>query len=236
VVVNFLGTDSTRLPRHVHGARTLEDAARAAVALAKGEAPRSSYDETPTLPANLPPWSPEQRYVRGLYSGGTFCYEASLLLDERLPGVYSNTPVRAGCELTDLKHGHHHALIDLGDDVFTRGRPHPMIDYRLRSERIVAEASDAATAVILLDVVLGYGSHADPAAELVPAIRRARQVAGSGGRSIVFVGHICGTDRDPQDFVRQARALEEAGMVLVESNAQAARLAAAMVSGSSAKQ
>jgi succinyl-CoA synthetase alpha subunit len=235
VVVNFLGADSTRLPRNLHGAKTLEDAARAAVALANGGAPRSSYDDAPASPANLPRWSREQRYVRGLYSGGTFCYEASLLLDERLPDVYSNTPVRSGHELTDLKRSHHHALIDLGDDVFTRGRPHPMIDYRLRNERVVGEAADPATAVILLDVVLGYGSHADPAAELAPALRRAQEIAGAEGRSIAFVGHICGTDRDPQDLTRQARALKEAGMVLVESNAQAARLAAAMVSGRSAK-
>jgi FdrA protein len=140
-----------------------------------------------------------------------------------------------GYELTDLKRSHHHALIDLGDDVFTRGRPHPMIDYRLRNERIVGEVADPATAVILLDVVLGYGSHADPAAELAPALRRAQEIAGAEGRSIAFVGHICGTDRDPQDLSRQARALKEAGMVLVESNAQAARLAAAMVSRRSAE-
>lgn len=235
VVVNFLGADPAKLTRgKVHGARTLEDAARAAVAIARGETPRQDYGETPVPPARLPPLSAAQRYVRALYSGGTFCYEASLLLDERLADVYSNTPARPENELTDLRQSHHHTLIDLGDDVFTRGRPHPMIDYRLRTERIVKEAEDPETAVILLDVVLGYGSHADPASELVPALRRANEIAARQGRSLIFVGHVCGTDRDPQGLARQARALTEAGMVLAESNAQAVRLAASIVAGRAA--
>jgi len=123
---------------------------------------------------------------------------------------------------------HAHTLVDLGDDVFTRGRPHPMIDYRLRTERIVKEAEDPETAVILLDVVLGYGSHMDPSSELVPAIQRARAIAATQGRAVSFVGHICGTASDPQDLGRQTRALSEVGMLLAESNAQAVRLAAAI--------
>jgi FdrA protein len=182
-------------------------------------------------PAGLRPLGAGQRYIRGLFSGGTFCYEAVLLLDERLADVYSNTPVRREGELSDLWHSHHHTMIDLGDDVFTRGRPHPMIDYRLRNERIVKEAEDPETAVILLDVVLGYGSNADPARELVPALRRAREIAAGQSRSLLFVGHICGTQCDPQGLERQASALSQAGMVLAESNAQAVRLAASIVAG-----
>jgi len=142
--------------------------------------------------------------------------------------VYSNTPARPENELTDLWHSHHHTLIDLGDDVFTRGRPHPMIDFRLRNERIVAEARDPEVAVILLDVVLGYGAHADPAAELAPAIGRARAAARKGGRNLAFVGFVCGTEEDPQGLVRQEKALRAAGVLLAQSNAQAARLAAAI--------
>jgi len=232
VVVNFLGADPSKISGGgVHGARTLEDAARAAVAIVRGEIPRQSYGDAPPQLVGLPPLEAGQRYIRGLYSGGTFCYEAALLLDERLADVYSNTPARPQAELTDLWRSHHHTLIDLGDDIFTRGRPHPMIDYRLRNERIAKEAEDPETAVILLDVVLGYGSNADPAGELVPALRRARQIAAQGGRNIVFVGHVCGTDADPQGFDAQTNALTQAGMVLTQSNAQAVRLAASMVSG-----
>ena len=230
VVVVFLGADPKDVARKgVHAVRTLEDAARAAVALARGEKPRDSYAETPVLPAGLPKFADSQHYVRGLYSGGTFCYEATLLLGDLLAGVHSNTPTRGARELADVWQSHHHTLVDLGDDVFTRGRPHPMIDYRLRTERIVKEAEDPQTAVILLDVVLGYGSHMDPASEFVPAIHRARAAAAAQARNLVFVGQICGTAADPQDLARQTRALTEAGMLLAESNAQAVRLAAAIV-------
>jgi hypothetical protein len=101
-----------------------------------------------------------------------------------------------------------------------------MIDHRLRNERMVREAADPGVAVILLDVVLGYGAHADPAAEMLPAIRAAR--AAASGRELLFVGFVCGTERDPQGLARQVAALREAGMVLAASNAQAVRTAAAI--------
>ena len=167
-----------------------------------------------------------QRYVRGLYSGGTFCYEASLLLAQVLEGVHSNTPVGKAVELDDVWRSQGHTLVDLGGDEFTRGRPHPMIDHRLRNERMLREAADAEVAVILLDVVLGYGAHPDPAAEMLPAIRAARDAA--AGRDLAFVGFVCGTERDTQGLARQVAALREAGVILAGSNAQAARTAAAI--------
>ena len=117
-----------------------------------------------------------------------------------------------------------HTVIDLGDDAFTVGRPHPMIDFRLRNEHIAAAAADPATAVILLDVVLGYGAHPDPAGALVPAIDDAR--GRSGGRAVAFVASVCGTAGDPQNLARQEAALSAAGVILAPSNAEAARLAA----------
>jgi FdrA protein len=121
-----------------------------------------------------------------------------------------------------------HTLVDLGDDEFTRGRPHPMIDFRLRNERILAEARDPEVAVILLDVVLGHGAHPDPAAELVPVLLRAQAAALKGGRKLALVGFVCGTAEDPQGLMRQEKALLAAGMLLTGSNAQAARLAASI--------
>src|SRR5262249_32620801 len=122
-----------------------------------------------------------------------------------------------------------HTVVDLGDDMFTRGRPHPMIDYRLRTERMVQEADDPETAVLLLDVVLGFGSNLNPAAELVPAINAARERAEKKGRTFICVGHVCGTQGDPQGLAAQTQALESAGMILTESNAQAVRLARKIV-------
>jgi FdrA protein len=181
------------------------------------------------LPARMPRLAASQRYVRGLYSGGTFCYEASGLLSEALGNVWSNTPVDPQAHLADVWRSAEHTVVDLGDDDFTHGRPHPMIDHQLRNQRLLQEAADPEVGVILLDVVLGYGAHADPAAEMVPAIAKAQTLAKKRRQRIAFVGFVCGTEGDPQNLERQESALREAGMLLTESNAQAVRLAATIV-------
>jgi len=215
VVVSFVG--AAPAPIEAAGAfpaATLADAARLAVALARGEptAGPPPAARNPLLagararPGRL---AASQRYVRGLYSGGTLCQEAALILEG------------AG--------GQKHTTVDLGDDEFTVGRPHPMIDFRLRNERILAAAGDGATAVILLDVVLGYGAHPDPAGALVPAIEGAIKAAAKGKRGLAFVASVCGTPADPQGLERQETRLAAAGVLLAPSNAQAARLAASLV-------
>lgn len=229
VVVNFLGADPRALTGgNVYGAHTLEDAARAAVQLALGKNPQSNFAAPISLPS-VARLDSAQRFVRGLYSGGTFCFEATLLLQELLDDVWTNTPVGRAKPLDDVWSSRAHTLVDMGDDVFTRGRPHPMIDHRLRNERMLREAADASVAVILLDVVLGFGAHADPAAEIAPSIDAARSIAAKHGREIIFVGHICGTPGDPQDLDNQTARLSRAGMLIMESNAQAVRLAQRIV-------
>jgi FdrA protein len=213
IVVNFLGGDPAAIRQAgATPAATLEDAARAAVALCRGKsAGAKSPAVSPKLAgagrAKARRFSKSQRLVCGLYSGGTLCQEAALILSG----------------------GAKHTTIDLGDDEFTVGRPHPMIDFRLRNERIVAAAKDGATAVILLDVVLGYGAHADPAGALVPAIVEATKVAAKSGRCLAIVASVCGTPADPQGLAGQEKRLAEAGVLLAPSNAQAARLAASLV-------
>ncbi|MDH4172744.1 MAG: hypothetical protein OEV97_03255, partial [Betaproteobacteria bacterium] len=225
VIACFLGADPAQVEGGgVRAAATLEDAAAMALAAARGTSYAGGEQRLPEYDASR--LAAGQRFVRGLYSGGTFCYEATLLLSQSLEGVRSNTPVGKALELDDVWKSQGHTLVDLGDDEFTRGRPHPMIDHRLRNERIAREAADAEVAVILLDVVLGYGAHPDPAAEMLPAIRAAR--AAAAGRELAFVGFVCGTERDPQGLARQVAALGEAGVVLAASNAQAARTAAAI--------
>jgi hypothetical protein len=157
-----------------------------------------------------------QRFVRGVYSGGTLAWEAVALLTARLPEV---APGVGG-------EGAGHRVVDLGADVFTVGRPHPMIDGAVRRERIEREAADPSTAVLLLDLVLGYGAHADPAAELAPALQAARRASAAAGRGLAIVASVTGTERDPQVRSVQAAALRRAGVVVLDSNAQAARLAA----------
>jgi succinyl-CoA synthetase alpha subunit len=231
VVICFLGADPQSIAgKNLTRVKTLEDAAHAAVALARGKTPKRALQ---TKHGKLPRLKQSQKYVRGLYTGGTFCYEASLLLGDALSPVFSNTPVGKAAALSDVWKSLGNTLVDLGDDVFTRGRPHPMIDHRLRNERIRKEAADPETAVILLDFVLGYGSHMDPAGEIVPAIRDARRRAARARRNVVFVGFVCGTEGDPQGLARQEAALRDAGMILMPSNAQAVRLAARIVGGRS---
>ena len=219
VVVNFVGSTENFSGKNLFPAKTLEEAALAAVALSKGRKPARPVAFKQRLPRVS--FSKRQKYIRGLYSGGTFCYEASALLGN----AWSNAPVDAARKIPDPWKSREHTLVDLGDDVFTRGRPHPMIDHRLRNERLIEEAADPQVAVILFDVVLGYGSHPDPAAEMIPALAKARKK----NRSVVFVGSVCGTDQDPQGLARQEAALRGAGVLLAESNARAVMLAANIV-------
>jgi FdrA protein len=149
--------------------------------------------------------------VLGLYTGGTLAAEAKVLFD------------RAG-RTTEV--------IDLGDDRYTAGRPHPMIDPAARTARIVQAAADPTVGVVLLDVVLGHGAHADPAGAVATAVREARAAA---DRPMAFVASVCGTAADPQGFDAQARSLGEAGVLLAGSNAAAARLAIRLAGGTDAE-
>jgi hypothetical protein len=231
VIVNFLGdAGSPDNHQNISHASTLEETAYFAVAKSKGidiaaeklGRHNQNSERIGELSAML---GKGQTYVRGLYSGGTFAYEAMLILEPDLGTVQSASPLSAAGKLDDAWVSRGHTVVDLGDDVFTRGRPHPMIDHRLRNERIVQEAEDPETAVILLDVVLGYGAHENPASAMAEAISVARDRAGRAGQTIQFVGFVCGTSGDPQNLSRQEQVLADAGVILTENNAQAARLA-----------
>ncbi|MFC0673903.1 acyl-CoA synthetase FdrA [Brachybacterium hainanense] len=203
-------------------ARTLEDAARLAVALAgpvregDGEVPEAD----PAAPA------PGQRTLRGLFCGGTLAAESALMLSRAL-GVPPDAEHPAGFMLDHDGH----RIIDLGDDAYTQGRPHPMIDPSLRAEKVREAFDDPEVAVVLVDVVTGYGSHADPAGALVPAIEEGRAAAAAAGREVVVVASVCGTELDPQPRSAQIAALEAAGAVVLDSNAAATRHALAILRG-----
>jgi len=169
--------------------------------------------------------NPSQRYIRGLFSGGTLCYEAQKILTYLLGNIYSNAPLSGDCLLKNTNRSYRNSCIDLGEEEFTVGRPHPMIDSTLRSERIIQEAKDPGTAIILFDIVLGYGSSPDPAGDLLPAIEKAKDIAGRKNRSLAFITHICGTEDDPQNREVQEQKLNNAGVQVLSTNAQAARAA-----------
>ena len=228
-VVHFLGAADTIRGGHLHGARSLADAADIAVALAGGTAQATrdgaAIEELlQRAEASLDGFAPAQRAVHGLFTGGTFCYEAQLAFVRRGLACRSNAPVH-GAQPLDGKSGEH-VLIDMGDDEYTRGRPHPMIDPALRNAAIRDAARDPATAIVLFDVVLGYGAHASPADALADALRDAQRTAALHGRELLAIGHVCGTENDPQDRAAQVRTLLSAGALVAGSNFEAATLAA----------
>ncbi|MFA9441282.1 acyl-CoA synthetase FdrA [Uliginosibacterium sp. sgz301328] len=232
VIACFLGAEPESIrAAGLIPASTLEDAARLAVETSQGK-PLQAHSDANQLDGKARELAsrlkPGQTTLRGLYCGGTFCFEALLLLQDVLPGLQSNTPTGKVERAGDLWHSRGNTILDLGDDDFTRGRPHPMIDPSLRNERIVEEAGDASVGIILLDFVLGYGAHEDPAGQVAPAIRAAQKVAADGGREVIFVGHICGTKGDPQQFDAQRATLTSLGVQLADSNAQAAALCSAV--------
>jgi FdrA protein len=159
--------------------------------------------------------------IQGLYSGGTLCYEALVLLGRTFPRpVYSNIPLDASLGLPAPTGAS--VLLDLGEEEYTQGRPHPMIDPSLRLDMLERLVGDPNVAVVLLDVVLGYGAHPDPAGVLAPTLTR---LQGSGTQVVTYV---LGTTRDPQGYQRQVDTLVEAGCMVTETNARAALLAAAI--------
>ncbi|WP_434471736.1 hypothetical protein [Aeromonas veronii] len=170
--------------------------------------------------------APGQRDIRGIFAGGTFCYEAQLVLIAAGLECESNAPVKGASALQDTARGYGHSLVDMGDDEFTQGRPHPMIDPTLRNARLLQEAADPSTAILLFDVVLGYGASLDPTGELLATLAHARHKAGQAGRQLITIAHVCGTELDPQPRQQQIDRLHDAGVLIAQSNMQAAQLAA----------
>ncbi len=234
VVVCFINGDTAQIEAAgAYAAHSLEDAAWQAVQLAKKEQPLTANqdDATPILAAaTKAKLQAGQKYVRGLYCGGTLCDEAQNIVKRSVGTVYSNIAKQEVYRLPDPQESREHTFIDLGDDTFTVGRPHPMIEPSLRLARLVQEAKDPEVAVILLDIVLGYGAHSDPAGVILPAILEARKLAAAEGRYLKMIAYVCGTGSDKQNKVEQEHKLATAGVTLAESNAAAARLAAAIVS------
>ncbi|MGD8967466.1 MAG: acyl-CoA synthetase FdrA [Anaerolineae bacterium] len=217
VVVDFIGyCPPARRVGNLHFATTFDEAARIAVQLANAS-PSARLAPDPDLER----FASGQRYLRGLFSGGTLAYEALLILQGYLPAVYSNVPLNEEHRLPDSMVSQSHTIVDLGEDEFTVGRLHPMMDNDMRIRRLREEADDPEVAVILLDVVLGYGAHPDPAGELGPAIAEARARAEEGGRYLEVVAVVVGTDEDPQGFDAQVGQLEAAGARVETSNDKA---------------
>lgn len=236
VVACFLGGNKSTLSKSkVHPTENLEQTANALVALSnKKEITKNSKLKVnpDTLLNNIKLKQIKGKYVRGVYTGGTLAYESMLILSSKLSGVYSNIATDKKYNLDNPQISKENTVVDMGEDFFTDGQPHPMIDPNQRSLRIIKDAKDKDTAVILFDCVLGYGSHDNPADSIVKAIKEVKK---NRGETIVFVGSVTGTDRDPQNQVNQEKILNEAGAIVLPTNAQAAEFVVALVSKIGAK-
>ena len=213
VVTLFLGEQPEYNEPNIYHAYTLDEAAQAAVKLSKGESVENldlkNEKESTTDKLN-------HKTIKGYYSGGTLAVEAAMLIENAL-GLEAPTNHDKGIMLQQDGY----EIIDLGDDAYTQGRPHPMIDPHHRIMMIEKALEDDSTGIILFDLVLGYGSHEDMAGALAPSILEVQEKAKAQGKEIVFVASVCGTDMDPQNYGEQLEILENIGVKVYESNAKA---------------
>jgi FdrA protein len=244
-VVGFMGlrgADWDDIPNAIPAA-TLEETALIAAALAqkkKGDPLKAIKQKEAELAERAKHiqghLNDNQRYLRGLFAGGTLCYEAEVIWRDHLKEpVNSNVPLDKKNKLADSMKSKGHTAVDLGEEEFTVGRPHPMIDNDLRIRRLMQEAQDPEVAVIMMDVVLGYGAHNDPSSELAPAAQRALELAKKNGRDLFIISSITGTEQDPQGLKKQTEAIAEAGIIVCDSNAEASRLVGLIVNSSGGK-
>lgn len=235
VVINFIGGEKKKVEAIGKvGATTLEEAAVEAVKLAGVNFSSDFRIETDEELRALAKREarlikPEQKYLRGLYSGGTLCYESMLVLRDYIGDVYSNTPLNKTMKLEDATKTYGNCCIDYGDDQFTVGRAHPMIDTTLREKEFMKEIEKDDVAVIIMDIVIGYGTHKDPAGVFAKRIKEAKEMLAQKGKHVPIICYICGTDEDPQNWTMQKAKLEEAGAIVVDTNAKASKLAGMII-------
>ncbi|MFO7951418.1 MAG: acyl-CoA synthetase FdrA [Bacillota bacterium] len=234
VVINFIGGDMDKVrSAGCSPALTLKEAAKKAVDLLRqkpveGEDHLAEVDET-QISAEKEKYKEGQCYLRALYSGGTLAYEALVLLQKSVDTIYTNLSFEQAKKVEDVYKSQKNTIIDFGEDEFTQGRLHPMIDPTIRNNRIIAEAQDPETAVVMLDLVLGYNAHPDPAGSALEAIKEAKAIAAKDGRWITFVTSVCGTDDDIQNRTEQVNKLENEGVFVFPSNADAANYVAKLL-------
>ena len=217
-VVCFIGAKSAELPPNARFATTLKQAAELAL---DGRPISKGYDAGAEAKRHAGRKGASR--IEGLYSGGTLCAEAQVILAGGGRKVASNAAIPDVPDLAAPEANGRERIIDLGSDEYTRGRPHPMIDPSVRDDALRAALQNPSIAVILVDVVIGYGAHSDPAGHLVQIVEK------RGNDAPLIVASVCGTEQDTQIRSAQARRLQDAGILVAPSNADACKLALALV-------
>ena len=234
IVAVFLGYDVSRLDNfNAVGATTLEEAALRAISIIGNKPFNIIEDAFMEETGDLSDIAKDlvsnkigktRKYIRGLYSGGTLCDEAQIVLNKKIPLIYTNRPLNNNKPLENSWKSKEHTLVDLGEDEFTVGRLHPMIDFTLRNQRMLIEAEDENTAVILFDLVIGFGANKNPLDDLLPTIKKINK------KDIALICSVTGTENDPQNKIEIIEELKKNGVVVMPSNAKAAELASLIIS------
>ena len=222
VVINFIAGKQTGQVGEHYFAQSLEEAARIAVKLASGQAGILPNPEGIPLIADLrDSLSDSQKFIKGLYTGGTLANETSYVLNE------AGFELRFGNEENQASH----AVLDLGDDFYTQGKAHPMIDPSIRAQMLKELAQDSSVAVVIMDFVHGYGSNGNPVMAMLPSIKEYKKQKEERGESAIIIASVCGVEDDPQDFHEALENLKSAGVITFPSNFQAAKFVAELIGG-----
>jgi hypothetical protein len=216
-----VGKDAFDLPPNARFAKTLRQAAESAL----GEAIGAAWDGAAMAKSHRLPASAGRR-IEGLFTGGTLCAEAQVILSAGGREIRSNAPIPGVADMRAGTNENCDKIFDLGADEYTLGRPHPMIDPTVRDDAIRTALADSRIGVILIDLVIGHGAHPDPAGHLVGL------VADRSKTAPLIIGSVTGTERDPQCKSHQVRRLQEGGILVAPSNAQACELALALAASS----
>ena len=217
VVTLFVGEKPEYHEENFYHCYTLDEAARLAVSLVRGtEIPEATVDVDESLFYK----AEDNKTIKAYYSGGTLANEAAMLIKDAMNCKVPPEDIEGYMLQLDGN-----VVIDLGDDAYTQGKPHPMIDPAKRIECMQEAVDDESTGVVLLDIMLGYGSHADMAGSLIPTIKELQAKAESAGRRVFFIATVCGTRRDYQGYDDAVNKLKEAGVIVCENNKLACRTA-----------
>ena len=217
VVTLFVGEKPDYHEEGFYHAYTLDEAARLAVSLVRGtEVPEASVDVDTSEFYK----AEDNKTIKAYYSGGTLANEAAMLIKDAMNCKVPPEDIEGYMLQLDGN-----VVVDLGDDAYTQGKPHPMIDPAKRIECMQEAVDDPSTGVVLLDIMLGYGSHEDMAGSLIPTIKELQAKAAARGRKVFFVATVCGTRSDYQGYDQAVNKLKDAGVIVCENNKLACRTA-----------
>ena len=229
VIICFLDGDKESIENEgmIYAPTLIQAAKKSVLAIKKDEIIKSNITNSviSNVENEIGKLNSSQKFIKGLFCGGTLTSEALCVIREKVNLVKSNVSRNKYEKTMNPFEEEHHLLLDLGSDEFTEGKPHPMIEPNLRNQYIVQEADKKSTAVLLLDFEIGYGSHQDPVGESLDTLIEAKEIAKSNNCYLSIVAYVCGTEKDKQNLKNQEKKLRDIGVIVADSNEMASNIA-----------